>query len=205
MENGGFSTGVTLGSEALSDRVWTRHCNVLVNVPLSLRLNPKWCITIFCDHTLPDLKARPFKSQVSAGAGALLNFKWPVRHSVFPFGWQGCTINGTPYFSLYIKFNNLSWNMKFEYLPGYCAAAKLAAPPSIILDAQACNVVRVWIPHRPDRYVTTHWPWGISCSAYAWSVFLTVSFGVQDKMCVHSAFVFLNTVYPLFCVRVTST
>jgi len=39
MENGGCSTGVTLGSEALSDLVWTRYCNVLVNVPLSFRLN----------------------------------------------------------------------------------------------------------------------------------------------------------------------
>jgi hypothetical protein len=41
MENQECSTGVILGSEALSDLVWTRHANLLVNVPLSLRLNPK--------------------------------------------------------------------------------------------------------------------------------------------------------------------
>jgi len=69
MENPGCSTGVTLGSEALSDLVWTKYSNLLVNVPLSLRLNPEWCITIFCDHILLDLMARPFKSQFSAGAG----------------------------------------------------------------------------------------------------------------------------------------
>jgi len=37
---------------------------------------------------------------------------------------------------------NLSSKVKFEYLPGYCAAPKFSPAPSIILYAQACNVVR---------------------------------------------------------------
>jgi hypothetical protein len=39
MECQEYSTGLTL--DALSDSVWTRYANLLVNVPLSLRLNPK--------------------------------------------------------------------------------------------------------------------------------------------------------------------
>jgi len=47
---------VILGSEALSDLVWTRYANLLVNVPLSLMLNPKRpCVVGPCHHDM----ARP--------------------------------------------------------------------------------------------------------------------------------------------------
>jgi hypothetical protein len=39
-------TGVIVGSEALSDLIWTRYGNLLVNVPLYLRLNPKMGINL---------------------------------------------------------------------------------------------------------------------------------------------------------------
>jgi len=52
--------------DALSDLVRIRYANLLVNVPLPLRLNAKMVHYNIHDCILPYLKICPFKSQVPA-------------------------------------------------------------------------------------------------------------------------------------------
>ena len=118
-----------------------------------------------------------------------VQFKCPLWHSILPFRWKGFKIKGTALFILPIKFNNLSSEVKFEYLTLYWAALKLAVLSSIILGVKALSVSLNTEKYQL-AYTTTHWLWGISFSVYAWSLFLSVSF-----RCVFIVlFVCMNTV-----------
>ena len=156
-------------SEALSDVVWIRYVNLLVNVPVLLRLNPKMHIKIIYVHILPDIKIWPFKSQVSAAAVSLFNSNAQYSTAFCLFAWKGWKINGTALFISHIQFNDISPEVDFEYMPGYCAASKLAAPPFIVLYAPACNIFRVF---EHWKLLTGSFPHIDRCSVYAWFLFL---------------------------------
>ena len=87
-------------------------------------------------------------------------------------------------------------------MPGYCAAPKLSAPPFIVLYAPACNIFRFF---EHCTLLTGSFPHIDRCSVYAWFLFLLSVLDVYDKLYVHSLFVFMNTLEPLFSVCVGTT
>ena len=146
--------------EALSDLVWTRYVNLLINVPLSLRF-------------------RPFKSQVSAATGALF-----ISNAQ-------C---GTAFFLVYAKDVKIMGQRSLS-----CPLYSAVYHPKWSLNTCLHTVqLQNWLLHHPSYWVQKdvmlsgfeHWKFWtgtlqhidhgrISCSVYAWSLFLTVSF-----MCV---------------------
>jgi hypothetical protein len=103
-------------SEAFSDILWTRYANLLVNVSVSLRLNPKMVHYYY-----------PWPLSSTSG---LLNPKLLLQLQLCGTAFclsdeKDLELIGAALFVLPINFNNLSSKVKFEYLTVYWAATEL--------------------------------------------------------------------------------
>ena len=105
--------------------------------------------------------------------------KCPMWHSILPFRWKGFKIKGTALFILPILINNLSSRSSNTWLHTGQLQNWLIYHPSYWVHKNNPYII-LSVSLNTEKYQpvysTTHWLRGISCSVYAWSLLLTVSF-----------------------------